>query len=349
MSQRAPWVRFTERTEGAFTLVLPADWSAQSGVVRGAMDPRPWYRVLSPGGTAEVRGSDPRVPKAFVASPYGFPMMPMPGIVPRPYVPPEVFAEEYARAFAHELGAQAFVRTGVRDVEAMLAGDARPTTRPRTQTLLAQGAAMAGVSFACPDRGISGIVDVCTLRVDSPMGLVWMPIVTALRGPTEAWPHAQVTLRGIAQSYETSPAWQQGVVTTQRQQHHDAMAAIETGNQILRMQAQSGMEAIHAHAQRAHMAAQTAAEVDALRDQGWRAQQAANDERQRRAVNAVREAVDLYDPSTGEVFRGAPAGYASWWTDGASVVVGSHGDENPDAARLRPLEDLDHRPPHDRR
>jgi hypothetical protein len=65
------------------------------------------------------------------------------------------------------------------------------------------------------------------------------------------------------------------------------------------------------------------------------------DERQRRAVNAVREEVDLYDPATGQVYRGAPAGYATYWTDGAERVVASAGHDNPDPTRFTQAEDLD--------
>lgn len=334
-------MRYTDVSEGAFTLVLPRDWRVQSGVVRGAHDPRPWYRVLSPGGGAELRGSDPRVPPSFIAPPFAFGMMPMPGVVPRPFTPPEVFADEYARAFAQELGAAAYARTGVRDVEATLRGDPRPEARPRVERLLASGAVFGGVTFACDDLAVCGLVDVCTLRVQGPMGFVWSPIVTAMRGPAASWAHAQQTLWQIARSYETVAAWQQGVTMTMANQHHDAMASLEVGGRILSMQAQSGMEAIAAHAQRAQMASQAAAEMHAGQMATWRAQQAAGDEAQRRAVNAIGEVVDLYDPMTGERLRGAPAGYASWWTDGASTVVGTDGHENPDAARLRPLVDLD--------
>ena len=51
-----------------------------------------------------------------------------------------------------------------------------------------------------------------------------------------------------------------------------------------------------------------------------------------RAATGVRERVDVYDPAPGDVYRGAPAGFATWWTDGADRVVGSTGHDNPDAA-----------------
>lgn len=59
-------VRYTEPTEAAFSLQLPEGWHVEGGVARGSSDPRPWYRVVSPGRGAELRGSDPRVPPSFL-------------------------------------------------------------------------------------------------------------------------------------------------------------------------------------------------------------------------------------------------------------------------------------------
>ena len=332
-------VRYTEPAEGAFSLVLPEGWPVQGGVARGASDPRPWYRVVSPGGGAELRGSDPRVPPSFLAAPFG--SMALPGIVLRPYTPPEVFAEEYARHFAREAGASSFVGTGFRDLEAILRDDPRPATRPRLMTMMQQGAALGGVAFACPDRDLCGLVDVVILRMAGPVGLSWSPFITALIGPTAAWPHVKATLLQIAQTYTANPAWQRQVSAAQQMQHEAAMESIDAGRRILQMQAQSGMEAIRAHAHRANLSAQASAEADVLRAQAWREQQASSDEQHRRAVNAVRETVDLYDPASGQVYRGAPAGYATWWTDGADRVVASEGHDNPDPSRFTQAANLD--------
>jgi hypothetical protein len=332
-------VRFTEPSEGAFTLVLPDDWQVQGGVVRGAADPRPWYRVVSPGGGAELRGSDPRVPPSFVAP--GFGMMPLPGVPVRPYVPAVAFAEEYARHFAREAGAAAFEPAGVRDVEAILADDPRPETRPRVAWMMQQGAELGGVTFVCPDRGLSGLVDVISLRMQGPFGLTWSPFVTALIGPTQAWADVKATLLRIAHSYQTNPAWQQAQQQMQQAQHQMTMDTINTGTRILQMQHQSGMEAIRAAGQRAQMSAQTSAEISDMQMQAWRQQQASSDEMQRRTVNAINERVDLYDPASGQVYRGAPAGYRTYWTDGADRVVASEGYDNPDPTRLTQATDLD--------
>jgi hypothetical protein len=340
------FVRFVEPTEGAFALTVPATWRAQAGVVRDGAEARPWYRVLSPGGGAELRGSDPRVPLAFVdPSTAMIPVMPMPGLALRPYAPPRFFAEEYARHYARESGATTFALTGLRDAEALLRDDPRPASRPRLTSMLQMGAAFAGVEFALPDLGRRGLVDVLTLAMPGPLGLRWSPIVTTLVGPAAEWDHVKATLLAICQSYETSPAWQQMQSQASAMGHQMAMETIATGSRIMAMQARSGMEAIQAHAQRARIAADASAAAGDAQMAGWRAQQASGDEQHRRAVNAVRETVDVYDPASGQVFRGAPAGFATWWTDGADRVVGSTESENPDAARLRRAVDLDDVPP----
>lgn len=335
-------VRFVEPTEGAFSLVVPGGWRAEGGVARGASEPRPWYRVVSPGGGAELRGSDPRVP-SFLDPSFGMMGMavPTPGLVQRPYTPPVPFAAEYARLLARESGAREFELTGRRDVESILRDDPRPEARSRVHQMLQNGAEMAGVTFECPDRGLSGLVDVVTLRTAMPLGLWWSPILTALVGPTEAWPHVKATLLHIARSYATLPAWQQTQSLVQQAQHQMAMDTIATGTRVMNIHARSGMDAIAAHGHRAHLAAQTAAEMSAMQSQSWREAQASDDERQRRAVNAINEAVDLVDPATGQVYRGAPAGYASYWTDGADRVVASQGHDNPDPSRFTEAANLD--------
>lgn len=338
-------VRFVEPTEGSFSLLLPAGWRAQAGVTRApGAAPRPWYRVLSPGGGAELRSADPRIPPSFVDPrfhPMG--MLPMLGGAPRPYLPPAHFAEEYARQFARERGASSFAVTAARDVAAIFRDDPRPEVQARARLLLQQGAELAGLAFACPDRGLSGLVDVFILRMMMPTGLAWMPFLTALAGPTDAWPHVKATLLQIARTREESAAWQQAQANLQQAQHQMAMDTIATGTRVMQVQAQSGMDAIAAHAHRAHLAAQASAEASAAQSQAWQAQQAAGDERQRRAVNAVRGTVDLHDPATGQVYRGAPAGYATYWTDGAERVAASAGHDNPDPAHLTQAEDLDDR------
>lgn len=335
-------VRFVEPTEGAFSLVIPEGWRIDAGVVRGASDPRPWYRLRSPGGGAELRGSDPRVPTVFQApgfDPMG--MFPTPGVAVRPYAAAVAFAEEYARFFARELGASGFAVMARRDVEAVLRDDPRDDARTRTHQLLQMGAEIAGVEFECTDLALRGVVDVINLRFPLPFGMRWSPIVTALVGPTQAWPHVRATLQHVAASYRTDPAWQQRQSQWQQAQHQMAMDTIAAGSRVMAIQAQSGMDAIAAHAQRARIAAQTSEAVGAMQSASWREEQSSREEAQRRAVNAVRETVDLVDPATGAVYRGAPAGYASYWTDGGDRVIASDGHENPDPARYSEAMDLD--------
>jgi hypothetical protein len=222
-------VRFTEPTEAAFSLLLPEGWHVEGGVARGTSEPRHWYRVLSPGGGAELRSADPRIPPSFVDPRFNaMGMFPLPGGVPRPYVPPAHFAEEYARQFARERGASSFTATAARDVAAVFGDDPRPEVQARARVLLQQGAELAGVAFACPDRGLSGLVDVFTLRMMMPTGLAWMPFLTALVGPTDAWPHAKATLLQIARSRVESAAWQQAQANLQQMQHQMAMDTIAT-------------------------------------------------------------------------------------------------------------------------
>lgn len=332
-------VLFTEPTEGAFTLVVPSDWTVQAGVVRQGADGRPWFRVLSPGGGAELRASDPRLPSAFVEPSFG--MMPVPGMPVRPFVPAAAFAEEYARGFARERGAQGFEATGYRDARTIIEAYPKPESRQRAQWLLGQGADVGGVTFHCADAGLAGEVDVTVMRMPGVFGSTWSPFVTAMAGPADAWDHVRATLLQIAHSYTASPQWQQGQQQLQNAQHQMNMDTINTGTRILGMQHQSGMEAIRHAGYRAQISADTNAQVSHMQQQTWNQQQATSDEMQRRRVNGINETADLYDPATGDVYRGAPAGYQTYWTDGLGRVVASEGYDNPDVTRFNQATDLD--------
>lgn len=334
------FVRWTEPGAHAFTLVVPEGWRVEGGVIHLGAEMRPWYRVRSPGGGAELRVVDPRVPTSFVEPSWG--MMPIPGAVIRPFTPPEVFADEYARGFARESGASRFEPLRVRPTQEIVAEETRPEKRQRIEWMLQQGASMAGVEFALPDQGRRGIVDVTCLRMPTVMGSTWTPFVTALLGPADAWPAVKESLVAIARTFAFTAGFEQMQAMQRQVSHQMAMDNIATGSAILRMQHQSGMEAIQAAAQRAQISADANASVAASQMAGWRAQQASSDEVHRRAVNGVREVVDVVDPTTGVVYTGAPAGFHSYWTDGVSHrVVASEGSENPDASRYARAVNLD--------
>lgn len=331
--------RFVEPSEGAFAITVPDGWRVQAGLARQGSEPRPWYLVQSPGGGAELRAIDPRMPGSFIDAPFG--VMLLPGMVPRPYLPPEAFAEEYARHFARERGAARCEVIARRDVDAMVRDDRRPDAAARVQALMAVGGVLGGVEFVSPDRGRRGVVDVVTLRMPMMGALSWTPMVTAYDGPAAEWPAVRDTLLRIVGSYASNDAWQQRLRMNMQAQHEATMAGLRTNAAVLQMQAQSGMEAIHAHAARAHASAQTAAEINAMQSAGFAARQASLDESHRRAVNGVREVSDLYDPVSQQVLRGAPAEVPHWWSDGAGRVVGTDGTQNPDPTRLHRLENLD--------
>ncbi|MFO0626397.1 MAG: hypothetical protein U0325_12360 [Polyangiales bacterium] len=333
--------RVVEPSEGAFSIVVPDGWRVQAGIARQGAEPRPWYLVQSPGGGAELRAIDPRMPASFVEAPFG--MMLLPGMVPRPYLAPQPFAEEYGRFFARERGAARFEVVAWRDVDAIVRDDPRPDAVARVQTLMALGAVFGGVEFVAPDRGRRGVVDVVTLRTPMMGALAWTPMITAYDGPDAAWPAARDTLMRIVRSYVSNDAWQQRLRMNMHAQHEATMAGIRANGAVLQMQAQSGMDAIAAHAARAQASAQTAAEISAMQSAGFAARQASLDESHRRAVNGVREVTDLYDPVSQQVLRGAPAGVAHWWSDGAGRVVGTDDPHNPDPQRLHGVENLDDR------
>ena len=330
-------MRFVEPTEGAYSLVVPDGWTVEGGVVREGANSRPWCRMRDLGNGLELRSGDPRLPLAFVE---GGAMAWM-GPPVRRYESAEAFATGYAREMARECGATTFEVRGRRTIPAMLDDDPRPDSAFKLQALLQSGADIGGVDVAAPDADLVGLVDVVTLRMPSPFGLSWSPLVTALVAPRNRWPQARSALFQALHSVVGNPAWQQGQQLRMQQQHRTTMDGLQAGAEQMRRHHAGAMETIHQMGERARISADAYRTAADLQQQGWAQTQASLDDQHRRTVNGIREVVDLVDPSTGTVHRGAPAGFRTYWIDGSGHVLGSHGFDNPDPSRFRPARDLD--------
>lgn len=343
------FVRWREPQWGAFSLVVPEEWKVDGGVVDGGSEKRKWFRLRSPGGRAELRAVDPRLPLWFVEpswsmSPFGAPWA-MPGVPVRPCVAPEVFADEYVRGFAVERGDPGVTPERARTTEEILAEETDPEKNYKLRHLLQLGALLGGVDVSLRASGQMCRVDVLCLRMPSAMGVLWAPLVTAMAGPAESWREVSSTLRALAKSFTANPDFDRFVAENQRAHHEAVMSSIATNTAIATMRHQSAMEAIHAQGERARISADTNAAVSQLQFDAWRENSARQDEMHRRAVNAVRETVDVVDPSTGVIYTGAPAGFETYWTDSAThTVIATNTHENPQTGRFTEAIDLDRLP-----
>src|SRR5579872_559358 len=61
------WVRWSDPTEGAYSLDAPKGWKVEGGSARrGAVDVRQWNRFTSPDGKTAIYGFDPNLPSMYI-------------------------------------------------------------------------------------------------------------------------------------------------------------------------------------------------------------------------------------------------------------------------------------------
>lgn len=327
--------RFVEPSEGAFQLWLPDGYRAEGGVLRGAHEPRPWYRVESEGGGAELRSGDPTLVPSFFA-PSGPMMFPMPGVVLAPVAHPMAFAEHYARGWGARFSANLRV-VSTRDAALLRAERPDAAAQGRFDQMLAMGCLAGGVVALDDALGWCFEVDVFVVAVTGVMGTQWSPFVTGRRGRSAAWAHIRASLVAIERGATPNPRWQAMVQQTQQIQHAMQRENIETQGRIANVYAQMGRDAIAAHAARASASHQNMQAMHDASRAAWAAEGARSDDAQRDRVLQIRDEVDLVDPQGGGVFRGAPAGFDRYWSDGhGTVVAGGHEAPGPAFHRVTP-------------
>lgn len=97
------WTKFTDPSEGSFTVDVPAGWTVTGGLTRyGALDVRPWVKAVSPDQLVTAFIGDGKIspctmPNAQLST-LGFPVgSNYNGTLIQPYMPARQFAETYAK------------------------------------------------------------------------------------------------------------------------------------------------------------------------------------------------------------------------------------------------------------
>lgn len=97
------WTRFTDPSEGSFTVDVPSGWTVTGGLTRyGALDVRPWVKAVSPDQLVTAFIGDGKIspctmPNAQLST-LGFPVgSQYNGSLVQPYIPARQFAEKYAK------------------------------------------------------------------------------------------------------------------------------------------------------------------------------------------------------------------------------------------------------------
>ncbi|HEY2710542.1 MAG TPA: hypothetical protein VGI95_21060 [Caulobacteraceae bacterium] len=223
---------FTDPTENAFTVSVPAGWTAKGGVQRGsATYVRPWVQAASADGASTISLGDPSIPPFVEPSdqhPAGSSFQGLVGqqVSAEPYETGAQFAADYAqRSFG--ASCQGLQQTG---------GQPEPDLVQAAQADTAKLAASVGVAppqidfdgasaqFTCQANGVPYVVGV--MAVTSHQQSSWgVPLLVSYRTPAASQAPTDAAARAMRASFQHQPQW-------------DAQMAAATRQQLAQIQAQ---------------------------------------------------------------------------------------------------------------
>jgi hypothetical protein len=324
--EAARYVPFTDPTENAFRMEVPAGWHVQGGIDRSTGEGLLRVLLASPDGQIQVRVPDapPRlfyVPSMTLASAGYFEGMHMGHVGIQRYQRGVEYARLHAeRQVAPALGVQGFRLLGQRD-------------RPDLAQPMQQGA--PGVQVSVGEAGFGGhlggrpvevrVQATCTLHADGMGGGSWTVFTGAYFAPPERIAEAEAVVEHVRRSWQLNPQWQQREQQRQQQQ------------QTLQSTLAASRAAAQGAAQRAAIWRESSDAVSNIITGGYQAQQASYDQTFQNHGNAFQGTADVTDPASGQTYNVWDQAQ-NYWIDHGGTIAGTDGPDNPDPTRFRPMD-----------
>lgn len=315
-SPKHRWVTYTDPSESAFGLEVPAEWRVQGGLVRRAsVDVTTALSLESPDGEIRIFIGDAQVPAFTVPTP----MLTMTG-----------FSEGswYSPGYGVNLMVMSY-RTGVQYAQGyaewrfgqngggvtLLDARQRPEAAQRINQIYQQygtpmfqsSLAIGEVRFRCGggSRPLLGYVLAgTTLTQSQGMGLWQVEYLYGYTAPQRRIAEAQAVIEHMVGTVRLNPAW------VQMQQNITGQVSrivTDTNNYISSLVSQTYWDT-----------------------------QASRDETSRRFSNAILGLEDVRDPESGQEYK-VESGANYYWIDALGNIAGTELSANPDALRFREM------------
>jgi hypothetical protein len=217
---------FEDPTEHAFSVSVPAGWTAKGGIIRkSALQAQPWIQETSADGLATVFYGDPSIPNFLTPSPlhadgtsvssqYG-------GVEPVTAYEP---AGQFAAGYAQQVYGQ-----GCANMQAS-GGQPEPAIGQQTEEFSNEMAQAVGSTvppasydsasalFTCQVNGQPYVVGVYAVTAYSQAAAFWsVPLVFGYRAPAAEAQAADDAARALQAGYTRDPQWQAKMIAVGKQ------------------------------------------------------------------------------------------------------------------------------------
>lgn len=223
------WTTFTDPSEGAFHVEVPAGWKTEGGLTRAsAIDCRPWVRVTSPDGSICAFIGDGTIcpatcPTATLTATGFVPGSKYMGGLVLSYIPARQFAEKYAKLK---------LKPYMKDLQIVQAADHPDFARSINGTVGCTRSDAASIKIAGTVNGVPATgYYLCATKLTSMVGtsMWWVTYIAGEISTAAAEPLALPIALHMIQTFQLDPHWQQQSLATTKAVSQNYRAA---ANQI---------------------------------------------------------------------------------------------------------------------
>jgi len=311
------WTKFTDPSEQSFFVDVPVGWKVDGGLTRyGALDVRPWVKVVSPDSLITAFIGDGKISPCTMPTAQGTALgfgigSSYNGTIVQPYVPARQFAERYAKTLL-----KTFL-TDVQVTEEHNHPDVAAAVNGTVGTTKSEAASIKLTGMYGNTPAVAYFLAVTKATVAYGTGMWWVTKIAGVVGPAERDTEGLSVILHMLQSFEVNPAWESNSL-------RNTAAVSQHYRQVSQQVSRSISERYWS--QQAHN--------DKMNQAYWN-RQATQDRAANNFSNYIRGVENVRDATTGQNFQ-VQYGPASHYIDsGSNYIVGSdQGAPAPDWREL---------------
>lgn len=316
MNSNIGWTKFTDPTEGSFTVDVPSGWTVTGGLTRyGALDVRPWVKAVSPDQLVTAFIGDGKIspctmPNAQLST-LGFRVgSNYNGTLIQPYMPARQFAESYAK-----MNLKAFI-SNLQVVEEHNHPDVAAAVNGTVGATKSEAASIKLTGMYGDIPAIAYYLAVTKATVGYGTGMWWVTKVAGSIGPAERDAEALGVILHMLGSFQIDQAWS---ANSQRN-----TAAVSQHYRAVSQQVSQSISNRY-WSQQAHN--------DRMNQSYWN-RQASQDRAANNFSNYIRGVENVQDPNTGTKYQVQYGPQGHFIDSGSNYIYSGDHTPGPDWTQL---------------
>lgn len=313
----AGWTKFTDPSEQSFYVDVPVGWKVDGGLTRyGALDVRPWVKVVSPDNLITAFIGDGKISPCTMPTAQGTALgfgvgSRYNGTLVQPYLPARQFAERYAKTLL-----KTFL-TNIQVTEEHNHPDVALAVNGTVGATRSEAASIKLTGMYGNIPAVAYLLAVTKATVQGGTGMWWVTKIAGAVSPAERDAEGLAVVLHMLQTFEVNPAWQSNSLK-------NTVAVSQHYRQVSQQVSRSISDRYWS--QQAHN--------DRMNQSYWN-RQAAQDRAANNFSNYIRGVENVRDADTGQNYQ-VQYGPASHYIDSGSnyIVGGEHGAPGPDWREL---------------